>query len=722
MNILIIVSFDVPSLVNSICKSIGQLPYFICKYFAGSGYRDISSQLDHCNCLVLKESQIGEDFPWAHFSLVVGYAHRIESPWEEMCNRQNIRYIALKMVWPPHNDKNHLGTSTAGETEPIVNAVIGSSAVTSNHHLLQLLEARFNFQVLERDYLTDQSASTCQSFPDIVIDERTCIILLPSKQLTEENAVDFVINRIVGLSLQCCYCAVFICNDDASASYTYSGQMINNLARLHAVAAQYSPSTNDFEIKILYCYSQEQTAQLVRSVADASLERNLECKRYKLSETISKQEKFLLSLPCFNSISAQQVLSTHGLRSIFHMSLPNMMKTFAWLPNKVLEGLYSIMHRNEDIKPKLDLPFTENIPLDCREEGKAKSMASYDLHPKPSEIKVEPFEFPSLDFKKNEFHDFGTKDSIEHSVSRNLFPDKYEAMDQQYEHAMKGWPTFQDSNRFCIDNRITNQPATFEHLPWDSHGIQSNMSGVSNSMSHHEHLAGDIFGNAVPKAFQSQQMNHYHTSPMNHYHTSPMNHYHTSPMNHYHTSPMHQFSTDLWNNARMTIPGNLETQNKYSTSGAYKPRKTFGNHLSEQSFMSGAYKPRNTFDNSLSEPSVQSGAYKTNNTPNHLLQESIMSGACKPTNIFGNPQSEQRTFRRDSYGYVGMNEMPFDRVTANTQQEQKDCRFPNRFVSSVQEDEEFNCAMARRVMNPTDPPNRKAHTLPWETFDAWKDP
>ncbi|XP_033117508.1 uncharacterized protein LOC117117343 [Anneissia japonica] len=476
--ILVIVSYDAPSLVNSICRAIGSLTCFVCKDMqqASSSYSNISSQLDHCNCLVLKEMQISDDFPWAHFSLIVEYEDQHQSPWKQMCLRQNIRYIALKIRWPSDNlseRHNAQPTKPLEEAKDVVHTIIGSSTVTSNHELLHLLEARFNIQVLERDYLK-QSSSICQPFPDIVINETTCIVLLPVKQLTESNAAESVINRIAGLSLQCCHCTVLVCNNDASTSYTYSGHTVNNLARLHAVTSQYSPSAMDYEVKVLYCYGNEQTAKIVRSISDASMESSSiwNTSENWLSETMSKQEKFLLSLPCFNSISAQKILFSHCLKSIFKMTLPSMIEVFHWLPTKVLEVLHSILHCDEDKKPNLELSIKQTIPftdttfteetVTDRRGGITPTHAS-KFSTVNTEVKMEPHHT-----------------SYEYSTSKNQFNARY---------GMFASPGNQSTTKKEFTNNILDsnifphkQPSKKHHL--DSESIQDRYYSIPTARDH----------------------------------------------------------------------------------------------------------------------------------------------------------------------------------------------------------------------------------------------
>ncbi|XP_041475755.1 protein shortage in chiasmata 1 ortholog-like [Lytechinus variegatus] len=59
-------------------------------------YMAVSQALDKHNCLVISPAQIDESFPWAHFSLVIEYEAYPNSPWKELCLRQNIRHIELR--------------------------------------------------------------------------------------------------------------------------------------------------------------------------------------------------------------------------------------------------------------------------------------------------------------------------------------------------------------------------------------------------------------------------------------------------------------------------------------------------------------------------------------------------------------------------------------------------------------------------------------------------
>ena len=87
--------------------------------------------------------------------------------------------------------------------------VIGSTKVTRNKDLLSELENRFNITLIERDYTPLYNCFSQAEYylqPDIVVDERTCIILYDHKGNMTEECLRELACVLSSMKLKCSEC------------------------------------------------------------------------------------------------------------------------------------------------------------------------------------------------------------------------------------------------------------------------------------------------------------------------------------------------------------------------------------------------------------------------------------------------------------------------------------------------------------------------------------
>ena len=87
--------------------------------------------------------------------------------------------------------------------------LIGTSKVTENKQLLSELECKFNIVLIQRDYSPlhkKQEELKFLSQPDIVVDERTCIILYTGDQ-DDERTID---DLILSVQYKCSKCYIIV--------------------------------------------------------------------------------------------------------------------------------------------------------------------------------------------------------------------------------------------------------------------------------------------------------------------------------------------------------------------------------------------------------------------------------------------------------------------------------------------------------------------------------
>lgn len=106
---------------------------------------------------------------------------------------------------------------------------IGSKNVTSNKELLHFLESNQSVLIYERDYngttlncngtIRDYNGTTrgsewnlnkMNAQPDLMIDERTCVILQYLCKFDDEKAFDALKNLILSLSFKCKLCYIIV--------------------------------------------------------------------------------------------------------------------------------------------------------------------------------------------------------------------------------------------------------------------------------------------------------------------------------------------------------------------------------------------------------------------------------------------------------------------------------------------------------------------------------
>ena len=111
---------------------------------------------------------------------------------------------------------------------------IGSKNVTSNKQLLHFLESNQSILIYERDYndTTRNSASNLNKMnaqPDLMIDERTCVVLQYICKF-DEKAFDDLKNLILSLSFNCKLCYIIVILSRTMYACTYSAHCKQNFS------------------------------------------------------------------------------------------------------------------------------------------------------------------------------------------------------------------------------------------------------------------------------------------------------------------------------------------------------------------------------------------------------------------------------------------------------------------------------------------------------------
>ncbi|CAH1775973.1 unnamed protein product [Owenia fusiformis] len=370
--VLVISQRGFPTLLQSIHEAVNGIdmvhPHILHNNSAPVSYEQISNCLDEFNCIIISSTVLTSDqVPLAQFSLVLEYEYTENSKWQELCLRQNIRHIGFKTIRQLDKSEslNVLLPSSPAESKTREQYMfIGTPVITENTDLLQLLEARHDIIIVERDFNNmriKQTDVTCHlHFADILIDERTCVILVTMENLNDGPKLEKLVARVNALRLKFTTCFLILHSNysqDRKAKYCYAGSTIPHCARLFAAVSHFTSKQHDYEVKIFYSSSNHETATLIRQLGELTCEltrawnRTEWLDRQWLSEEVTQHERLLLCFPCLNAFSAQILLSVSPLKSLVAMTIPALQDKCPWIPVRMLQMFHRLVNTNSGVIP-----------------------------------------------------------------------------------------------------------------------------------------------------------------------------------------------------------------------------------------------------------------------------------------------------------------------------------------------------------------------------------
>ncbi|XP_064114769.1 uncharacterized protein LOC135220996 [Macrobrachium nipponense] len=358
-------------------------------------YQEVLQLIDQHCILVWNEGNVVDHIPCSQFSLVVEWEasefHNTRS-CVNCCLRQNIQVVALCTAiegssasdaensrpessmaqsedqpteWKP---KTGEGTEESASKERYkMFTFVASEVVTENAELHYLLSSVYGINLVERRLRDLVDGEHCErGWADIVVDERTGILLRPLFYLRHDSYRNAVTQQLILLSLQFSKCYLLLYQHPPSDTrYVFGNRVVKSLNRLVATCALLKRA--DYQVSLLYAYNLQQVGQIVRTVGESSLSSSVSwsedqwINRPWLSPWMSSHEKLLLSLPCLNPISAQVILTVLSLRDVLTMPLPALIKSLPWISNKVLATMYHFLHSKhisvckEELNESLDV-------------------------------------------------------------------------------------------------------------------------------------------------------------------------------------------------------------------------------------------------------------------------------------------------------------------------------------------------------------------------------
>ncbi|XP_026722295.1 protein shortage in chiasmata 1 ortholog [Athene cunicularia] len=330
--------------------------------------KDIISSLSRYSCVIVHNQQIGPDFPWTHFSLVIEYDYSENSCWKNLCKNLNVTYMTFKTTLPGTIQTGNYCSSFLLEVQ-IPYVFLATEGLLNMPDMLQLLESKYSITFVERS--SSYSLKLCGSTDQYVvltIDECTAIFLQSMEELKYEKSCDNVISKLMALSLQytCCW-IVFYSRKGLNLEYRLGGDTLLNLVIIYATLIELTQKSEDFEVKVVLMPGIEETALVIRQIADniliaSNISPHEWLDKSWLSVLPSETEKCLLTFPCINPLVAQFMLKkASSLERLFLASFDQLQELLPEVPKKVLKRNKLGFHSPNRMVRFFSLPGTSHM-------------------------------------------------------------------------------------------------------------------------------------------------------------------------------------------------------------------------------------------------------------------------------------------------------------------------------------------------------------------------
>ncbi|NXP83896.1 SHOC1 protein, partial [Passerina amoena] len=296
------------------------------------------------SCVIVHNQQIGADFPWTHFSLVMEYDYSENSGWKNLCKNLNVPYMTFKTTFPEKIQMGNHGGSFLLEVQ-IPYVFLTTEGLLNMPDILQLFESKYSITFVERSSSYSlRLFGSADRYVVLTVDECTAIFLQSVEELNHEDSCDNVISRLMALSLQymCCW-IIFYSRERLNLEYSLKGNTLLNLVLIYATLIELTQKSEDFEVKVVLTPGIEETALVIRQIADnvliaSNFSPHEWLDKSWLSVLPSEPEKCLLTFPYINPLVAQFMLKKgFSLNRLFLASFDQLQELLPQAPKKVLK-------------------------------------------------------------------------------------------------------------------------------------------------------------------------------------------------------------------------------------------------------------------------------------------------------------------------------------------------------------------------------------------------
>ncbi|KAM5298495.1 protein shortage in chiasmata 1 ortholog [Ctenodactylus gundi] len=305
------------------------------------------------SCVIVHNQNIGADFPWSNFSLVVEYNYVEHSCWSKHCEKLSIPYLAFKVLLPNTVLKRNTLLDKFGGFPleiQIPYVFFASEGLLNTPEILQLLESNYNITLVERCCSESLKLfGSTEHYVVLTVDEQSAVILQNLEELNYEKASDNIIMRLMALSFQYNNCWIILYTKATlNSGYQLTEMTLHHLALIYAALVSFGLKSEELNVKLMISPGVEETALIIRQIADHYL---LTSKRDPhewldkswLLVSPSQEEMSLLDFPCINPLVAQLMLnkgpSLHWLLTATPCELQEILPE---VPEKVLKHFCSI--------------------------------------------------------------------------------------------------------------------------------------------------------------------------------------------------------------------------------------------------------------------------------------------------------------------------------------------------------------------------------------------
>ncbi|KAL7836145.1 hypothetical protein AOLI_G00274290 [Acnodon oligacanthus] len=322
--------------------ALGQVPGSCVSTVPPGGMNKVDSRtvLDSLSCsrsVIVCRQQIGYDFPWQRFSVVLEFDSLCHSTIDSFCSENNINYICFCTATP----KTDPAVSPQAYLDSVPFLVFVTEGLLKHSELLHLLESTYNMTLLERSYSQSmQGLGSADRYDVITVDEKTAILLQDLEELQWEKASNSVVIRLSALSLQFSRCWIILHCTEQHSKLVY-GDKFNNLVLIYSSFVLFGLKSEDLNIKVF----------LVRDVADIAWYVYQICLHTLLSSERSvwswldrdwfsvlqtEEESCLVCFPCINPMVSQLMLRrAPSLQWLLEASFSELKDKFPEIPHKV---------------------------------------------------------------------------------------------------------------------------------------------------------------------------------------------------------------------------------------------------------------------------------------------------------------------------------------------------------------------------------------------------
>ncbi|XP_055467586.1 protein shortage in chiasmata 1 ortholog [Psammomys obesus] len=305
------------------------------------------------SCVIVHNHSIGADFPWSSFSLVVEYNHVGHSCWSKHCQQLNIPFLAFKVILPDTALKRNIVLDPFGGflLEILIPYVFfASEGLLNTPEILRLLESNYDITLVERCCCASLKLfGSTELYVVVTVDEHTAVVVQDLEELHYEKASDNIIMRLMALSFQysCCWIILYS-KETLNSEYHLTEKTLHHLAQIYAALVSSALKSEELDVKLILAPGVEETALLIRQIADHNLMTSERDPREWLDKSWvkvspSEEEMSLLDFPCVNPLVAQLMLhrapSLHWLLSSAPAELQELLPQ---VPDKVLKHFCSI--------------------------------------------------------------------------------------------------------------------------------------------------------------------------------------------------------------------------------------------------------------------------------------------------------------------------------------------------------------------------------------------